>query len=202
MEIDGLHHVALPCADLDRSRRFYVEVLGLTEISGPPCLWPERGSRWVLARNFISLLVMLRQRSGARKGWIPTTSTSPFGSPAMHRLWKRSEPRGIARTRALMIRWASGPRCALDTRRSIFSILIATSSRSMPQVQPESPQRLPHLRDLHSRDDSRSQPATISLDSDCEAPALTNGLLRPGEQTKALLQIRARICSSPKAISS
>src|SRR3954453_6194734 len=35
MEIDSLHHVALPCADLERSRRFYVEVLGLTEISRP-----------------------------------------------------------------------------------------------------------------------------------------------------------------------
>jgi len=35
MEIGGLHHVALPCADLERSRRFYVEVLGLTEISRP-----------------------------------------------------------------------------------------------------------------------------------------------------------------------
>jgi catechol 2,3-dioxygenase-like lactoylglutathione lyase family enzyme len=35
MEIDGLHHVALPCADLERSRRFYVEVLGLAEISRP-----------------------------------------------------------------------------------------------------------------------------------------------------------------------
>jgi len=35
MQIDGLHHVALPCADLERSRRFYQEVLGLTEIPRP-----------------------------------------------------------------------------------------------------------------------------------------------------------------------
>jgi glyoxylase I family protein len=35
MEIDGLHHVALPCVDLERSRRFYQEVLGLREISRP-----------------------------------------------------------------------------------------------------------------------------------------------------------------------
>jgi glyoxylase I family protein len=35
MEIDGLHHVALPCADLERSRRFYQEILGLTEIQRP-----------------------------------------------------------------------------------------------------------------------------------------------------------------------
>jgi len=35
MQIDGLHHVALPCADLECSRRFYQEVLGLTEIPRP-----------------------------------------------------------------------------------------------------------------------------------------------------------------------
>jgi glyoxylase I family protein len=35
MEIDGLHHVALPCADLERSRCFYQEILGLTEIQRP-----------------------------------------------------------------------------------------------------------------------------------------------------------------------
>jgi glyoxylase I family protein len=35
MEINGLHHVALPCTDLERSRRFYREILGLTEIPRP-----------------------------------------------------------------------------------------------------------------------------------------------------------------------
>ena len=35
MKIDGLHHVALPCTDLERSRRFYREVLGLAEIPRP-----------------------------------------------------------------------------------------------------------------------------------------------------------------------
>jgi catechol 2,3-dioxygenase-like lactoylglutathione lyase family enzyme len=49
MEIDGLHHVALPCTDLERSRRFYVEVLGLTEISRPSLpvagAWFQLGTR-------------------------------------------------------------------------------------------------------------------------------------------------------------
>ncbi len=49
MEIDGLHHVALPCADLERSRRFYVEVLGLTEIQRPALpvagAWFQVGTR-------------------------------------------------------------------------------------------------------------------------------------------------------------
>ena len=35
-------------------RRFYVEVLGLTEIPDPLCLWPGRGSGWVIARNYTS----------------------------------------------------------------------------------------------------------------------------------------------------
>jgi glyoxylase I family protein len=35
MDINCLHHVALPCSDLERSRRFYQEVVGLTEIPRP-----------------------------------------------------------------------------------------------------------------------------------------------------------------------
>jgi catechol 2,3-dioxygenase-like lactoylglutathione lyase family enzyme len=35
MDINGLHHVALPCSDLENSRRFYQEVLGLAEIPRP-----------------------------------------------------------------------------------------------------------------------------------------------------------------------
>jgi catechol 2,3-dioxygenase-like lactoylglutathione lyase family enzyme len=34
--IETLHHVSLPTADLERSKRFYNEVLGLEEISRPP----------------------------------------------------------------------------------------------------------------------------------------------------------------------
>ena len=35
MDIDCLHHVALPCSNLERSRRFYQEVFGLLEIPRP-----------------------------------------------------------------------------------------------------------------------------------------------------------------------
>lgn len=38
--IASLHHVSLPVTDLERSRRFYREVLGLAEIARPPFDFP------------------------------------------------------------------------------------------------------------------------------------------------------------------
>jgi catechol 2,3-dioxygenase-like lactoylglutathione lyase family enzyme len=40
MEILQLHHVSLPTTDLERSPRFYREVLGLAEIARPPFPFP------------------------------------------------------------------------------------------------------------------------------------------------------------------
>jgi glyoxylase I family protein len=40
MEIRGIHHVSLPVTDLERSRRFYSELLGLHEIERPPFDFP------------------------------------------------------------------------------------------------------------------------------------------------------------------
>ena len=40
MQIDTIHHVSLTVSDLDRSRTFYREVLGLTEIARPPFSFP------------------------------------------------------------------------------------------------------------------------------------------------------------------
>jgi glyoxylase I family protein len=40
MEISGIHHVSLTVSDLERSRRFYSEVLGLEEIERPPFSFP------------------------------------------------------------------------------------------------------------------------------------------------------------------
>jgi len=38
--IESIHHVSLPVTDLERSRHFYQEVLGLTEINRPPFDFP------------------------------------------------------------------------------------------------------------------------------------------------------------------
>jgi glyoxylase I family protein len=40
MEIRTIHHVSVPVSDLDRSRAFYGDVLGLQEIDRPPFDFP------------------------------------------------------------------------------------------------------------------------------------------------------------------
>jgi len=48
MKINSLHHVSLTVTDLERSRRFYREVLGLQEIARPafnfPGAWFQLGA--------------------------------------------------------------------------------------------------------------------------------------------------------------
>jgi glyoxylase I family protein len=40
MQIESIHHVSLTVTDLERSRRFYREILGLPEIERPPFNFP------------------------------------------------------------------------------------------------------------------------------------------------------------------
>src|ERR1700693_1355835 len=43
MKIQAIHHVSLGVTDLERSRRFYSEILGLDEIARPPFNFPGAG---------------------------------------------------------------------------------------------------------------------------------------------------------------
>ncbi len=64
LEIETLHHVTLPVADLDRSKQFYAEVLGLREIDRPPFgfpgCWFQLGDR--------QLHLIQRDDGSARRG--------------------------------------------------------------------------------------------------------------------------------------
>lgn len=45
MEIESIHHVALPVTDLERAARFYSGVLGLEELPRPPFSFPGKWYR-------------------------------------------------------------------------------------------------------------------------------------------------------------
>ena len=45
MEIRELHHVSVPVSELERSKQFYREVLGLAELPRPPFPFPGAGFR-------------------------------------------------------------------------------------------------------------------------------------------------------------
>ena len=59
-----LHHVSLPVTDLDRSRQFYSEILGLQEIERPPFNFP--GAWFQVGSGHIHLIV--HNRSTLRDG--------------------------------------------------------------------------------------------------------------------------------------
>ena len=58
--VTALHHVALPVSDLERSRRFYREVLGLAEIERPAS-FDFRGAWFALGDGQLHLI----ERQGA-----------------------------------------------------------------------------------------------------------------------------------------
>ncbi len=61
-----IHHVSLPVTDLERSRRFYREVLGLQEIERPPFDFP--GAWFGLGATHLHLLVGERPTFRDEKG--------------------------------------------------------------------------------------------------------------------------------------
>lgn len=55
MDIETIHHVSLPVSDLERSKQFYREVLGLREIERPPFDFP--GAWFQLGDRELHLIV-------------------------------------------------------------------------------------------------------------------------------------------------
>ena len=53
--IESIHHISLPVADLERSKQFYQEVLGLPEIERPPFDFP--GAWYQLGDRQLHLIV-------------------------------------------------------------------------------------------------------------------------------------------------
>jgi catechol 2,3-dioxygenase-like lactoylglutathione lyase family enzyme len=66
MRIDSLHHLALTVSDLERSRRFYLEILGLNEIPRPPFSFP--GAWFAVGETGQQLHLIVHTRSTFRDG--------------------------------------------------------------------------------------------------------------------------------------
>jgi glyoxylase I family protein len=64
MEIAAIHHIALTVTDLDRSRRFYREILSIEEIPRPPFNFP---GAWFRLGDSHQLHLIVHDRSTFRQ---------------------------------------------------------------------------------------------------------------------------------------
>jgi catechol 2,3-dioxygenase-like lactoylglutathione lyase family enzyme len=75
MQIEAIHHVSLTVTDLERSRRFYREVLGLVEITRPPFNFP---GAWFQAGAAQQLHLIVHTNPTFRTGKALDTRDSHF----------------------------------------------------------------------------------------------------------------------------
>jgi glyoxylase I family protein len=65
-----VHHVAIPVTDLEKSRAFYVDVLGLEEIRRQPhSIWVKAGDTILMLELQAQWLVALAIDESAREAW-------------------------------------------------------------------------------------------------------------------------------------
>ena len=64
IKIETIHHISLPVRDLDRSKKFYAEIIGLQEIPRPPFNFP--GAWFRVGNGHIHLIV--HDKSTFREG--------------------------------------------------------------------------------------------------------------------------------------
>ena len=104
MDVRVLHHVSLPVGDLERSRRFYREVLGLEEIARPP--FPFPGAWFRLGDREPRLIAGEGAAPGGAGGADPRRFHFAVRVACFGGRWSTFGARATARTRA------RGTRCA------------------------------------------------------------------------------------------
>ncbi len=65
MEIESLHHIGIPVSDIERSKRFYAETLGLREMIRPPFDFP---GAWFHLGTWQALHLIVHSHSTFRTG--------------------------------------------------------------------------------------------------------------------------------------
>ena len=66
LDIESIHHVSLPVTDIERSRAFYEDVLGLREVPRPP--FPFPGKWYEVGDRHLHLIVGERSTLRVGKG--------------------------------------------------------------------------------------------------------------------------------------
>ena len=134
MEIELLHHVSLNVADLDRSRRFYLEILGLPEIPRPPFNFP---GAWFQVGATQQLHLIVYEGGTFREGKAVGTRDNHFAIRvrSYRRVVEFLRSKGYREdaARSTCNGWSCSRMPPRASRRSIYSTPTGTSSKSTPK---------------------------------------------------------------------